>query len=212
MFDTVELNAPFYRTPRVSALQKYARETPDEFTFAVKMNKGITHLSKMKDTKAKIVDFQDILTEGLGSKISFCLFQLPGSFHYNEENLERILENVPHLPHNAVEFRHQSWWTETVFEELKKANITFCNVDYPGLKTPFQLTSRFFYLRLHGAPELFKSPYSSDQLQDFLYRIPEGAESNTIYFNNTCYEAGYQNALEMMELSKSVSPALRSVN
>lgn len=201
IFDTVELNAPFYRIPRLSALQKYARETPDEFTFSVKMNKSITHLAKMKDVQPAIVDFQDLVTEGLGSKLSFFLFQFPASFRYTEENLERIIENVPHLPSNALEFRHPSWWNQEVFNQLKKAGITFCNVDYPGMHSPFQLTSRYFYLRLHGSPELFKSAYSTDQLSAFMKQIPSGAESQTIYFNNTWYEAGYQNALELLEIT-----------
>ena len=206
VFNTVELNAPFYRIPRVSALQKYAQGTPDEFTFSVKMNKGITHLSKMKDVHQRILDFQDILTEGLGSKLNFCLFQLPASFKYTKENLERIIENVPHTPSNVLEFRNADWWNVDVYKALREADITFCNVDYPGLKSPFQLTSRYFYLRLHGSPELFKSSYSSDQLAGFLSQIPEG-ESNTIFFNNTWYEAGYQNAAEMQELSKHLHHA-----
>ncbi|MES2628514.1 MAG: DUF72 domain-containing protein [Bacteroidota bacterium] len=207
VFDTVELNAPFYRIPQKKALQRYAQQTPDAFKFAVKMNKGITHLARMKDVQERVLEFQDILTDGLGSKLSFCLFQLPGSFRYSEENLERILENVPHFPHNVVEFRHESWWNPKVYEALRSANITFCNVDYPGLNTPFQLTSSFSYLRLHGSPELFKSAYSTEQLSDFLTRIPAGAEGHSIYCNNTYYEAGYQNAAELVELSKALHHA-----
>ena len=87
-------------------------------------------------------------------------------------------------------------------EAFKKANLTFCNVDYPGLKTNFMITSSIFYLRLHGNPELFKSSYPEHTLQNFYERFPIGCKSYIIFFNNTYYEAGYTNALRLKEICK----------
>jgi uncharacterized protein YecE (DUF72 family) len=196
----VELNGTFYRTPTLNSLKKYAAETPDGFLFSVKMSKYITHILKMKESSPSIHAFQDLVQDGLRDKLSCFLFQLPASFRYSEENLEHLLENIPHEARNVVELRHISWWNATVEASFKSAGITFCNVDYPGLTSYFIHTSRIFYLRLHGNPDLFKSAYNRHELEGFYARYPARSIRYHTYFNNTYYEAGYQNALQMMEI------------
>jgi uncharacterized protein YecE (DUF72 family) len=200
VFNSVELNGTFYRTPKLADLQKYARVTEPDFKFSVKMSKYITHVLKLKDSKQDILNFQALMEEGLGEKLRYFLFQLPPTFHYTEENLERIIENIPHHSRNVVELRHMSWWNERVKTAFKVAGLTFCNVDFPGMETWFMDTSPVFYLRLHGKPELFKSPYDNAELRNFKKQFPDDCLSYTIYFNNTFYEAGYKNALEMMDI------------
>jgi uncharacterized protein YecE (DUF72 family) len=200
IFNSVELNGTFYRTPKLTDLKKYATVTEDDFRFSVKMSKYITHVLKLKDSKQNIIDFQALIEEGLQDKLSYFLFQLPPSFHYNEENLARILENIPHHSRNVVELRHISWWNEEVKTAFKVAGLTFCNVDFPGMDTWFMDTSPVFYLRLHGNPELFKSSYENTELKKIKKQFPDSALNYAIYFNNTYYEAGYKNALEMMDI------------
>ncbi|MEO6304252.1 MAG: DUF72 domain-containing protein [Bacteroidia bacterium] len=202
IFNTVELNGTFYRTPKLQDLKKYAAVTSKDFTFSVKVNKYITHTAKLKDSKTDITEFQSLILEGLEKKLSHFLFQLPPSFHYNEENMERVLANIPPDPKNVVELRHISWWNKEVESAFKKAKLTFCNVDYPGLNSYFMSTSPFFYMRLHGNPELFKSAYTENELEKFYKAFPEKNKEYSIYFNNTYYEAGYTNALQLMELIK----------
>lgn len=201
VFNTVELNGTFYRTPKLSDLQKYASVTPVDFRFSVKMSRFISHLSKLKDCREKIQEFQDLIQQGLENKLMYFLFQMPPSFQYTEENLNRILENVPYEGRQVVELRHLSWWNEEVKTAFQKAGITFCNVDFPGLDTYFIHTSPHFYLRLHGSPELFKSSYDHSALNHFHKQFPKDATNYTVYFNNTYYEAGYTNALELINLA-----------
>lgn len=204
VFNTVELNGTFYRVPRVTSLLKYAQVTSDDFRFSVKVNQHITHILKLKNCKQEIQDFIDLIKEGLGSKCAHILFQMPPSFQYSEENLERVITNIPHDYANVVEFRHASWWNEKVQKVFSDAKLTFCNVDFPGLDTHFVESSPHFYLRLHGSPELFKSSYSISQLDDFYKQFPVSAETHSIYFNNTYYEAGYTNALQLIDITDSV--------
>lgn len=199
IFNTVELNGTFYRTPKLPDLKKYAAVTIEGFTFSVKMNRYITHIERLKNKEA-IQDFQDLLIEGLGNKLQHFLFQLPPSFHYSVENLEKIITNIPHNAQNVIEFRHISWWNETVATALRQAKLTFCNVDFPGLDTWFIQTTPHFYLRLHGNPELFKTPYSESQLRSWYAKFPK-AKTASIYFNNTITEAGYENALTLMKIT-----------
>ena len=201
VFNTVELNGTFYRTPKLSDLEKYDAATPADFRFSVKMSKQITHILKLKESASLITDFQTLIREGLKEKCMHFLFQLPPSFQYSEENLNLVLEMIPHHPENVVEFRHISWWNPTVQRKMQKANITFCNVDFPGMETFFMHTSKVFYLRLHGNPVLFKSSYETDQLDKFYREIPDDSERCCIYFNNTYYEAGYENAKQLQKIA-----------
>jgi uncharacterized protein YecE (DUF72 family) len=193
VFNTVELNYTFYRFPTVINLQKAASQTYDNFRFSVKIHKTITHTLRMQNAKEKINEFIDIITEGLGDKLGCVLYQLPPSFSYSEERLDNILNCVKHNSSNIIEFRHASWWQEKVYDSLRQSNLTFCSVSYPGLPDEDIITSDIFYKRMHGIPELFKSPYDETTLITLAKRIPENITS-FVYFNNTMYEAGYSNA------------------
>jgi uncharacterized protein YecE (DUF72 family) len=211
VFNTVELNGTFYRTPKLADLKKYATVTGDDFTFSVKMSRFITHIQRIKE-KQPVIEFQDLILQGLERKLEHFLFQLPPSFHFNEENLQRIIDHIPHDPRNVVELRHISWWNEQVKQAFKDTGITFCNVDFPGLESYFMHTSSEFYLRLHGNPKLFVTPYTAEKLEHFCSLMPDKARTRTIYFNNTVTEAGFQNALQLMNIvnkdkaSEVVSP------
>ncbi len=200
VFNTVELNGTFYRIPKATDLQRYAAATEPTFRFAVKMHRSVTHLRKLADCQEIIRDFNDLIHSTIGEKLSHILFQLPPSFAYSEENLERVLKAVPHHPENVVEFRHPSWWNSQTETALREAQITFCNVDFPGLQTYFIHTTPFFYFRLHGNPELFKSSYSEETLRAFVSQFPPDAQTHSIYFNNTYYEAGYTNARQLIDI------------
>jgi uncharacterized protein YecE (DUF72 family) len=203
IFNSVELNGTFYKQPTLSSLKKYYDATPEDFSFSVKMNKYITHVLRLKDSRKHIIDFCEFLEEGLKDKLSCVLFQMPPSFQYTEENLKRIMNNVPHRPSSVVELRHASWWNPESIKTFKNAFITFCNVDYPGLQTKFQLTSDLCYLRLHGSPELFKTSYGDTALCEILDNLPMKAKAYYIYFNNTFYQAAWKNALTLTDMLKT---------
>jgi uncharacterized protein YecE (DUF72 family) len=200
VFSTVELNGTFYRMPKLDNLKRYAESTPEDFTFSVKMSRYITHVKRLQESRQSIMDFVGLMREGLGMKLSCVLFQMPGTFRYTDENLQRIADNIPREESNVVEFRHASWWSEPVTTWFANNDLTFCNVDYPGLITSFVHTSALFYLRLHGNPELFKSSYSVEKLEQFFEMIPSHCRRAFIYFNNTAYEAGYTNASQLRQI------------
>jgi len=200
VFNTVELNGTFYKVPQLSALKRYEKATPADFKFSLKMNKFITHNKKLLNCKDEIAKFQDLTYNGLGDKLACTLFQMPPSFHYTDENLERVLANIPHSPYNVVEFRHISWWNEDVEKALKKAKITFCNVDFPGLKSYVVETSPVFYFRFHGNPVLFSSQYDISVLKKYAKEFPVKAKDHYVYFNNTGINSGLNNAMQLKEI------------
>ena len=200
VFNTVELNGTFYRQPKLSDLKKYYSVTPKDFGLSVKMSRYITHILRLKNSKEAIDAFQALILDGLEDKLLHFLFQMPPSFQYTKENLDLVVSFIPHRSQNVVEFRHLSWWNKEAVTALNKAKITFCNVDYPGLKTHFMHTSPKFYFRLHGNPELFKSSYSEPALKKFQKNFPQGCKQYTVYFNNTTFEAGYENSLTLRKI------------
>jgi uncharacterized protein YecE (DUF72 family) len=204
-FNTVELNYTFYRFPSVKALQKATDNVSDDFRFSVKAHKTITHTLRMKNAKEKITEFMDIVSEGLNEKLACVLYQLPPSFHFSEERLEDILNNIAHHSGNVIEFRHASWWIPKVYDALRDAGLTFCSVSFPGLPEDNIKTSPVFYKRMHGVPELFKSSYSKESLEQLAAEIPNDGTS-FVYFNNTMFEAGYSNAEILKDILNQGNP------
>jgi len=199
IFNTVELNSTFYHIPRLQSLQKQFENTPDHFKFSVKVHKSITHYQKLKDCKQQIKDFKDLIQKGLAHKLGCLLFQFPPSFVFSKEHLHLILSQIPEGKENVIEFRHSSWWCEEVRNALKEKLLTFCNVDYPKLPAEIKNETKLFYLRLHGTPDLFKSSYDDKRLEYYSRQLPS-AEPAYVYFNNTFYDAGWQNAKELVRL------------
>jgi uncharacterized protein YecE (DUF72 family) len=199
VFNTVELNSPFYRVPKLSAIKKQYDNTPGNFKFSVKVNRYITHILRLKNVSGQVKEFASLMQEGFSDKLHKLLFQLPPSFQYNDGNIE-LINNIDWGANSVIEFRHQSWWNKNTPLLLKKNKCTFCNVDFPGLETEFINTTKDFYLRLHGTPELFKSSYSRTRLEEFCSMMPNNSGTYAIYFNNTYYEAGFRNALELMDI------------
>ena len=205
VFNTVELNSTFYRVPQLKSLKNYRSQTPADFRFSVKVNRTITHLRKLVGCKGEIDAFQTLIGEGLEDKLGCFLFQFAASFRYTEKNLDLLLESVPPGSDQVVELRHESWWNETVAEAFRKKGSTLCAVDYPGLAPFVRKTSDLFYLRLHGSPDLFKSPYDTARLNGFRKQFPVGCKSVFVYFNNTYYDAAYRDAIELIRLCTPVT-------
>ena len=192
-FNTLELNNTFYRFPTVAALKKSAGLTPADFAFSVKAHKIITHTKRLVGVKDIIQEFTDTVQEGLGNKLTCILYQMPPSYSFSDERLMNVIEQLSSDKRNVVEFRHISWWQQHVYDLLGKHHINFCSVSYPNLPADNIVTGSFLYRRMHGVPELFKSSYSNEELTD-LYHELRTKKDVFVYFNNTTFENGYNNA------------------
>ena len=139
----------------------------------------------MVGCQTELAEFYDLILKGLKDKIACILFQFPPSFLYNEERLNSIIINLDKRFCNIVEFRHESWWREGVYQQLNQNKVTFCNISHPTLPDYFVSTSPVFYLRLHGTPDLYKSSYKHDYLDKISYYVKEHTEIKKayLYFN-----------------------------
>lgn len=196
-FNTYEINASFYKFPTVKGLKSWYGKTPEDFQFCIKANKVITHFKRFNNCAREIDDFYNTSQEGLQDKLACVLFQLPPSFNYSEERLEMVVSAMNPDFTNVVEFRHETWWRQEVYDRLQAHNIIFCSVSYPKLPADIIATAPTGYVRLHGTPKLFYSEYTREELQQVHRDILCKNFSKTfVFFNNTASNAGILNAME----------------
>ncbi len=198
-FATVELNNSFYRLPSEPAFATWYHSSPASFTFAVKVSRFITHIKRLKDTE-EAVDKFIARAKTLEEKLGPLLYQLPPNLHRNDELLESFLSALPRGMKHVVEFRHQSWLEEKIFEILHKYNIGFCVFDMPSLSCPLAATADFAYIRFHGSSGLYFSCYSDEELADWAKKLANLAtdlKAVYIYFNNDAEAFAVRNAITL---------------
>ena len=185
LFDTVEVNATFYRLPTVSAVEGWVQQSPAGFLFAVKSSRFLTHMKRLTDMGAPVQRFYERIDPLVRSpKLGPVLWQLPESFHRNDERLAHALQHLP-VGRHCFEFRHQSWFASEVYDLLRAHGVALVIGDDP--RRPFQtreLTADFTYLRFHhGGGD---GNYAHQKLAAWARRIEEWRESVDVYayFNN----------------------------
>ena len=146
-FSTVEINYTFYRFPTEKALQEWGKVTPEDFSFTLKAPRRITHDARLRDCEDLVRAFCE-RTRTLGSKLGVVLFQLPPSFRVDLDALQSLLDWVPEDLRIAMEFRHDSWYSEEVYQRLSSRNVALCVNDNEKGTTPLVATADFGYFRL----------------------------------------------------------------
>lgn len=202
-FNAVELNVTFYRFPRVPFLKTFYKRSPADFRFAVKAPRGITHYKKFVNATVLMNSFYDTVNKGLKEKLGCILFQLHPRTAYSDEKLEQIIDCLDPAFPNVIECRHQSWWTPKVYKELAKHNITFCGISHPALPNDVIVNNPLVYYRFHGTPELYKTPYSTEFMQQVAHTIKSKRKSKQVFmfFNNDIDVNAPQNARQVQEIT-----------
>lgn len=200
-FDTVEINASFYSWPTVANVKSWLRQTGSQtFIYTVKVCELITHVQKFEDTQALVKDF-GLIADILGERMGCFLFQLPPSYHFTEARLGAILGQLDHSRRNVVEFRHASWWNDTVYAAFRGTGTVFCSCSGPRLPDALVRTADDVYLRLHGPKRWYRHDYSDGELAEWADRIrASGARRAWVYFNNDYEGFAPRNALTMRGL------------
>lgn len=201
-FSTVEINSTFYHLPTSKAVKNWEALTPKNFVFSVKASRYITHLKRLKDPEEGLKNFFSSI-KNLKSKTGPILFQLPPSFSNNFERLKSFIKKLPKKKRYTFEFRHNTWFTEEVFNLLKKYKIALCLTDLNGKLSAIEVTSDFVYIRLHGPKRAYQGSYSDKQLKQWAKRIKEWNKQNIkvfIYFDNDQKGYALQDAQRLKEL------------
>jgi uncharacterized protein YecE (DUF72 family) len=184
-FDTVEINASFYRLPSAAAVEGWARGVPPGFLFAWKVSRFITHNKKLKDC-AESVALVFGRMAALGPAMGPALVQLPPQLRRDEARLAAFLDLLPAGRH-AVEFRHESWYAPPVFQVLADRNAALCISDHHAAPAPWELTASFAYVRGHGPGGRYHGRYPKAELAAWAGRLDgwrrEGRDAY-VYFDN----------------------------
>jgi len=206
-FDTVEINYSFYRLPDKKSFEKWRRSVPPTFIFAVKGNRFITHIKRLKECEDTVPKFLSNAS-GLHKKLGPVLFQFPPSFHANEERLDRFLkywnrQTIVPGGRVAFEFRHESWFNERTIEQLRAAGAAVCLADWGDLECGYRVTADFVYVRRHGSQNLYSGSYSDRELKKDAEHIQQWlADSKDVYvyFNNDAFGWAVKNAVTLREM------------
>jgi uncharacterized protein YecE (DUF72 family) len=186
-FDTVEVNASFYRLPTVRAVQRWADQTPDDFVFAVKMSRYVTHVKRLRDLPPSLELFYSRIAPLVGTpKLGPILWQLPPSFRRDDERLAQTLEQLPEGRH-AFEFRHPSWFVPEVTELLRRHGVALVIAHRPEIEEfqTHELTADWTFVRFHWGSRGRRGNYSETELNEWADRIRRWPVScSYIYFNN----------------------------
>ena len=200
IFNSIEINGSFYSLQRPSSYQRWYSDTPDDFLFAVKGGRFITHMKKLRDVGVPLANFFASGVIALREKLGPILWQLPPNLALDEQRLSEFFKLLPRNTREAanlgkkhdnklrarawtrisisrriryaIEVRHDSFMTPEFFALLRKHNIAFVFADTAG-KWPYaeDLTADFIYIRLHGAEELYASGYNDKMLRWWTNRI-----------------------------------------
>jgi len=147
--NTVEVNYTFRARPTAKMLAGWIASTPPHFKFAVKAHQRITHILRLHDAGAATADFvASLLTLREAERLGPILFQLPPFLKCDLARLEKFLGALPGGIRAAMEFRHESWFSEPVYELLRRSNVALCQAESEKLNTPDVATADYCYFRL----------------------------------------------------------------
>lgn len=187
-FDTVELNASFYRWPGAARFRSWHDRLPPGFAMFVKAPRGLTHAKRLYDPETWI----ERISEGwkaLGDRHAGLLVQLPPTMARDDARLDYFLSAMPAGMRVAVETRHPSWNDEEVYRLLEKHGAAYVVMSGAKLDCVLRATADFVYVRMHGpsGEHLYAGSYSDADLAWWADRCREWDAQGRdvfVYFNN----------------------------
>ena len=184
--NAVELNASFYRFPFPNQVKGWAQRAGN-IRFAIKANRRITHILRLKTEAIDIWNSFRKLFSPLESKIDFYLFQFAPSFRPELfPEIENFFSKIdPGKSKLALEFRNEAWFKDELIKKIEKLNLVFVSVDSPKqYEAPYK-TNEIIYLRFHGRTGWYNHNYSDQELKTIVKKCLD-LKPKKIYafFNN----------------------------
>lgn len=199
IFRSIEINGTFYRQQTPTSFAKWAGATPNDFQFAVKAPRFITHILRLRRAATPLANFLASGLLRLGPKLGPILWQFPPNFRFDNEQLNAFLDSLPRDTEaaaalgkrhdrrlkarawlrsdsirpvrHAIEVRHESFRDPAFVATLRKHNVALVCADTPKWPRLMDITADFIYCRLHGSEDLYRSPYDDAALERWVRRI-----------------------------------------
>lgn len=206
VFDTVELNASFYRWPKDARFAAWREQMPDGFTMSVKAHRGLTHYRRLASPEPWIERFESCW-QVLGNHRGVLLVQLHPDQQRDDARLDSFLRSVPAFIRVAVELRHPSWDDPTVYAVLERRRAAYVVMSGVGLARIPRATTDLVYVRMHGPDQdaMYTGSYSPDELRWWSERIVDWDREGRdvwMYFNNDLGGHAVRNALSLRDLMR----------
>jgi uncharacterized protein YecE (DUF72 family) len=174
---TVEINNTFYRMPQPKVLEQWKATVPDDFRFAIKASRRITHISRLKESAADSVQYLYKMLESLGEKRGPVLFQLPPLLKKDLPRLEGFLAMLPADHRAAFEFRNPTWFDDDVYAALKSKGASLCFSEREDGEPPALVsTAPWGYVRLR------LESYTDGDLERWAERIARAQWTETFAY------------------------------
>jgi uncharacterized protein YecE (DUF72 family) len=201
LLGSIEINGSFYSLQRPTSYARWAEQTPEDFLFAVKGGRFITHMKKLAGVETALANFFASGVLALGHKLGPVLWQLPPVLGFDADRLQRFIDLLPRTTveaavlaaghdekvpedraltrasvdrpiRHALEVRHASFVSETANALLRDNDVALVVADTAG-KWPMveEVTADFVYVRLHGAEELYVSGYTPEALDAWAAKV-----------------------------------------
>jgi uncharacterized protein YecE (DUF72 family) len=204
IFRSIEINSTHYSLQRPEDFARWAEETPDDFVFAIKGSRYITHMKRLREPESGLANFfaQGVLR--LGPKLGPILWQFPPNFRFDRARIEPFLALLPrdteaalalakHHDHrvagrawlkidkkrklrHAMEIRHDSFVDPDFIALLRKYSVALVSADTVEWPLLMDVTSDFIYCRLHGAEQLYASGYDASAIAAWTKRVAAWAQ------------------------------------
>ena len=197
--NTVEVNYSFRRLVAPSTFENWIAATPAEFKFAVKAHQKITHILRLKNAEEMV----RALLSSVGplhqaGKLGPILFQLPPNLKCSVDLLSEFLAQLPRAPRYTFEFRHESWFSDSVYALLRKHNVALCVAESEDRTVPDETTADFSYYR-------FRHPeYSAAQRRELAQKLSGKVAEGKDVFAYFKHEETPHGALYAEELLRAV--------
>ncbi len=224
-FPVTELNYTWYQMPRPEAVERQRSQVPDDFLFAAKLTRTLTHEVDAHGWKKEAAAYREGIAPLLQTgQLVAVLLQMPPSFARTPDNrkyLAALIDALEGLP-LAVEFRHRSWAAARVFSQLSRRRVTLVSVDAPNLPGRFPPMVEvshpdLFYVRFHGRNARgwrsgkmhlqFDYNYSDAELMECIEKriapMAQRARRGVLFFNNHVRAQAPENALRLIRLLKA---------
>ncbi|MBO3098126.1 DUF72 domain-containing protein [Gelidibacter pelagius] len=157
-FNSVELNATFYRIFSPETFTAWYQKTPEGFKFFPKLYQDISHWKRLNGVD-KVVDDYLYSATNLKEKLGAIFLQMHTNFTPKDfDRVEAFVKSWPIEIPLAIEFRHTDWYNDVsiasrLYNLLETYNISNIIVDTPGRRDlmHMRLTNGTAFIRFVGA-------------------------------------------------------------
>ena len=179
--NSVEINSSFYAPPSAAMVKSWAGRTGEDFRFAIKSPRSITHTLKLGKGASEAANRLGKTLDLLGGKLGPVLFQLPPFFRQDLKTLEDFLTQTAGVKKKVFEFRHDSWLNDLTYQLLEKHDAGFCIAETEDMKPVLRVTGELPYFRLR------KDVYTAKDVEVWTEKIREiikGSEQAYVYLRH----------------------------